>query len=378
MFFLSMALHSIQLRFPEAAALLDAYYTINTTGSMHCADRRSGQALLREKRIDIVLCGSLQELTSVSEYKYGVYSPSSLCFYSRSRVPVAPSLSDFWIFFFCSFVCLTPFCCAIIFIIHVKEAMSKNGSVSLSAVAMVFVSTLLGRSPQGLNIGASATRLVLAAWLLTTFFVGNYLQSSLTASRSVPKFSAEIRTNEQLLEHLNEGTKNPCIGRFMHEVRGGHKTKSVYEPVARALRKCPSDCLDENGFGCWGKTRRGTHIYFNACSETERRVALKHGLVAGDISLAAWQRYSAVHTRYPFRYQHRRLMMAVLESGIWMHYGTRFPLSSEQDDTVSFDMTLHEYLVVLYTGIALSLVVFAVEVLLHRWIMKNEDRMTRR
>ncbi|KAL1469324.1 hypothetical protein MTO96_005022 [Rhipicephalus appendiculatus] len=166
---------------------------------------------------------------------------------------------------------------------------------------MAFVSTLLGRSPQGLNIGASATRLAVVAWLLTTFFIGNYLQSSVTASRSVPKFSAEIRTKEQLLEHLNKGTKDPCIGRFMHEVRGDRNVEPVYKPVARAICKCQPGCLDENGFGCWEKARQGTHIYFSGCSENERRAALKYGLVAGDNSLASWQTYSAVHTRYPLR-----------------------------------------------------------------------------
>ncbi|KAL1469326.1 hypothetical protein MTO96_005024 [Rhipicephalus appendiculatus] len=242
---------------------------------------------------------------------------------------------------------------------------------------MFFVSTLLGRCPQGLNIGASMTRLAVVAWLLTTFFIGNYLQSSVTASRSVPKYSAEIRTKEQLLKHLNEGTKDPCTGRFMHEVRGGHENEPVYKPVAAALRRCLLGCLDENGFGCWEKARRGTHIYFSGCSENERRVALQHGLVAGDISLASWQTYSAVHTRYPFRYMHRRLMMAVLESGIWMHYGTRFPLPPGNDDIVCFDMALHEYLVVPYAGLTLTLAAFLVETVVHHFIMKGEDKMAR-
>ncbi|KAL1468063.1 hypothetical protein MTO96_025685 [Rhipicephalus appendiculatus] len=255
--------------------------------------------------------------------------------------------------------------------------MSRNERVPLSTVVMVLVSSLLGRSPQNLNISSSATRLVVVAWLLTAFFVGNYLQSSVTASRNVPQYSAEIRNKKQLLKHFNEETVAPCTAPFMHAILGDNKTEAVYEPVARALRKCQSECLGEFGFGCWEKARRRTHIYFTICSEIERRIALQHGLVVGDNPLATWQTYSPVHIRYPFRYQHRRLTVAVLESGIWMHYGTRFTLPSGDDDTVSFDMALHEYLVVLYAGLTLSLVTFLVEILVHHCIMRNEDRIAR-
>ncbi|KAL3221267.1 hypothetical protein MRX96_029599 [Rhipicephalus microplus] len=242
---------------------------------------------------------------------------------------------------------------------------------------MLFVSTLLGRSPQCLNIGDTATRLAVVAWLLTTFFIGNYLQSSVTAFRGVPKFSAEIRTKEQLLVHLNKGTKDPCTGSYIQEVRGSHDAEPVYKPVAGALHKCQSACLDENGIGCLRKARQGTHIYLSRCSETERRLALHHGLVVGDHPLATWQTYSAVHTRYPFRNHHRRLIMAVSESGMWMHYGTRFPPPSGEDEIVSFDMALLEYTVVLYAGLTLSLVIFVVEIFFHHCITKRGDRIGR-
>ncbi|KAL1423153.1 hypothetical protein MTO96_021520 [Rhipicephalus appendiculatus] len=61
-----------------------------------------------------------------------------------------------------------------------------------------------------------------------------------------------------------------------------------------------------------------------------------------------------------------------------MHYGTRFPLPSGKDDTVSFDMSLHEYTVVLYVGLTLALVAFLVEILVHHCIVKNQDKMSRR
>ncbi|KAH6941601.1 hypothetical protein HPB50_020965 [Hyalomma asiaticum] len=188
------------------------------------------------------------------------------------------------------------------------------------------------------------------------FIAGNHLQSSVTASRSVPEFSAEIRTKQQLLTHLNEEITAPCTARFNHEMRGRKNTEPVFEPLAKALKKCKSGCLDEFGFGCLEKASRRTHIYFATCTEVQRRVTLKHALVVGDNALASWQGYSAVHSRYPFRYQHKRLMMAVSESGIWMHYASRYPMPSVNDDTVSFDMTLRDYLTALYAGLTLSLV----------------------
>ncbi|KAL1477999.1 hypothetical protein MTO96_035305 [Rhipicephalus appendiculatus] len=73
---------------------------------------------------------------------------------------------------------------------------------------MVLLSSFLGRSPQDLSIAASPTRLAVLAWLLGTFFIGNYLQSSITASRSIPVFSAEIKTKEQVLKRLHEGSQH--------------------------------------------------------------------------------------------------------------------------------------------------------------------------
>nr|XP_050041825.2 uncharacterized protein LOC126539136 [Dermacentor andersoni] len=203
------------------------------------------------------------------------------------------------------------------------------------------------------------------------FFTGNYLQSSLTASRSMPALSAEI-TKEQLLKHLHEGTMTPCVASFSLQMRGDRETQPVFTPLARALDKCQPSCLSMYGFGCMEKARHGTHVYFNMCVEKERRLAFTHGLVVGESTLAAWQTYSAVHIRFPLRYQHKRLMMAVSESGIWMHSASRYPFPPVSEDIISFDMPLHEYLAVLCTGLALSLVALMAEILLHRCRGKEE------
>ncbi|KAH7971471.1 hypothetical protein HPB49_024440 [Dermacentor silvarum] len=367
MFFMTFALFSLRLRYPEYAALLDAYYAINTTVNMQCAEYISGEALLREKKLDFILLSWLnRNSTPLFEYKYAFFSPSSLCFYVRARAPVPPSFDDSWIFFFFCFVCLAPFCFAIMFIFHAHGIVRPNERVPLSTVIMIFVSSFLGRSTEDLNVGASAPRLVVMAWSLAMFFVGNYLQSSVTASRSVPALSAEI-TTKQLLEHLREGTLAPCVARYAYEMRGHAKILPVFKPLARALDKCQSGCLDKYGFGCMDKARQGTHIYFNICVESERPIIFKHGLVVGEKTLASWQTYSAVHIRSPFRYQHRRLLMAVSESGMWMQFASRYPLPSANKDKVSFNMALHEYLVVLYVGLALSLVALTAEILLHRY-----------
>ncbi|KAH7971472.1 hypothetical protein HPB49_024441 [Dermacentor silvarum] len=372
MLFTTMALPSLQLRHPEGVALLDAYYAINTTVNMQCADWSSGDALLREKSVDFILYSWLKtKSTSLFDNKYAFFSPSALCYYVRGRVPVPPSFYNSWILFFLCFICLVPFCFAIIFTFHVQRATRPSEHVPLSAVIMFFVMTFLGRSPHGLNVSAPAPRLVLVAWLLLMFFIGNYLQSSLTASRSMPALSAEI-TKEQLLKHLQEGTMLPCVASFSFQMRGDRETQPVFKPLARALDKCQSRCLDKYGFGCMKKARRGTDVYFNMCVEKERRLAFMHGLVVGEHSLAAWQTYSAVHIRFPLRYQHKRLMMAVSESGIWMHSGSRYPLPPVNQDIVSLDIPLHEYLAVLCTGLALSLVALAAEILLYRYRGEGE------
>ncbi|KAL1416340.1 hypothetical protein MTO96_028063 [Rhipicephalus appendiculatus] len=231
---------------------------------------------------------------------------------------------------------------------------------------MVLVSSFLGRSPQGLNIVTSATRLAVSAWLLATFFIGNYLQSSVTASRSVPYFAAEIRTQEQMLKHLNEETKFPCVPVNSPDVRNVKVLANFL-----ADKKCQSNCFDEYGFGCMEKAHRGTHIYIKTCRETELRLAFKHGLMVGEETLETMLPHSTVHIRFPFRYQHRRLVMAMSESGIWMR---SYP--DEQHPPVdpgvkSFDVSLQDYLAILYAGLALSLVALMLEMLVHRY---RDDR----
>ncbi|XP_075527185.1 uncharacterized protein LOC142559474 isoform X1 [Dermacentor variabilis] len=65
-------------------------------------------------------------------------------------------------------------------------------------------------------------------------------------------------------------------------------------------------------------------------------------------------------------YQHRRLLMAISESGIWMHTLSNHGLPQVNADKVSFDMPLREYLAVLYVGLPLSLAALALEILIHR------------
>ncbi|KAH7935905.1 hypothetical protein HPB52_014958 [Rhipicephalus sanguineus] len=234
---------------------------------------------------------------------------------------------------------------------------------------MVLVSSFLGRSPQGLNIAASATRLAVSAWLLAVFFIGNYLQSSVTASRSVPVFSAEIRTEKQVSKHLREGTLVPCVGMHSPELRKQKNFQPFYMPLAKVLAddKCQASCFDKHGFGCMEKARRGTHIYFNRCRETELRLTFKYGLMAGEETLGTSITHSAVHIRFPFRNQHRRLLMAIAESGIWMRSTSSEQFPPVDHGVISFDMPLQDYLMILYIGLSLSLLALTLEILIHRY-----------
>ncbi|KAL1468062.1 hypothetical protein MTO96_025684, partial [Rhipicephalus appendiculatus] len=369
--YMNLASGLTKIRHPEGAALLDAYNAINTTVLLQCPDTSFGETLLREKRIDFLLFGWFgKKSTFMYEYRYALFLPSSFCFYSRSRVPIPPSFSGSWIFFSWCLVCLSPFCFAIIFVIRAQSTIRPSERVALSTVIMVLVSSFLGRSPQGLNVSASATRLAIAAWLLAMFFIGNYLQSSVTASRSVPVFSAEIRTEEDMLKHLHEGTLVPCVTMYLPQLRKQENFQAFYKPLANVLadHKCQSSCIGNYGFGCMEKARRGTHIYFSTCRETELRLAFKYALMVGEDTLGTSMTHSAVHIRFPFRHQHRRLLMAISESGIWMRSTSSEQFPPVEHVVMSFDMPLQDYLTILYTGIVLSLVALTLEMLTYRYL----------
>ncbi|KAH6941476.1 hypothetical protein HPB50_018997 [Hyalomma asiaticum] len=294
----------LKFRHPEGAALLDAYLAINTTVNLHCEDNISGETMLKEKRVDFILYGWLKNGSkSVSEYKYGLYSPSSGCFYSRSRAPVPPSFSDSWIFMSWCLVWLTPLCIVIFFTFRAQNSVYSNHHVPMAAVVMFLVNSFLGRSPQGLNVSTSATRLAIVVWSLGMSVVGNFLQSSVTASRSVPALSAEVRTKEQVLMHLQEGSLLPCVTRESAHIRGKGNFQPLYKPLFDVLEdaKCESSCVEEFVFGCMEKARRGTHMYFSVCREPERRHAFKWGLIVGEETVAAVQPLAPVHLNFPFR-----------------------------------------------------------------------------
>ncbi|KAL1469333.1 hypothetical protein MTO96_005031 [Rhipicephalus appendiculatus] len=70
---------------------------------------------------------------------------------------------------------------------------------------------------------------------------------------------------------------------------------------------------------------------------------------------------------WPPTYQHRRLMMAVSESGIWMRSSSAEQFPPVDRSVTSVDVPLLDYLVILYAGLALSLVTLMLEILVHRY-----------
>ncbi|KAL1482781.1 hypothetical protein MTO96_050291 [Rhipicephalus appendiculatus] len=71
-------------------------------------------------------------------------------------------------------------------------------------------------------------------------------------------------------------------------------------------------------------------------------------------------------------HQHRRLMMAVCESGIWMRSSSAEQFPPVDRSVTSVDVPLLDYLVILHAGLALSLVTVMLEILVHRYYGDRE------
>ncbi|KAH6942606.1 hypothetical protein HPB50_008431 [Hyalomma asiaticum] len=308
----------------RATITIEAYRALNNSLVYRCNNDDVDQSALLERQVDII--AGLRSPNCPDHcfaYRYAMYPPTSRYYLVRRSTTTRPSFFNVWLwFFFVSFLFMATFAVVFILVLQHRRRFHSEDTFSTSAAAMFLVSSFLGRSPPpGMESRAMSSKILLFSWMLGMLFLGTFIQTSITASRSVPSITAEIKSMRELLERLDDGTILLCTSN-LEAARIERETSAVVSYIQtfrRALDRCATECaLDDEVYWkyCISKIKDGTHAGVFPYTAYSVATAVQDGLEPGEDIFMSQLTISAAHGRFPLRHQHRRLHMAIEESGL--------------------------------------------------------------
>ncbi|KAH9380217.1 hypothetical protein HPB48_003301 [Haemaphysalis longicornis] len=263
-------------------------------------------------------------------YFYAMYPPCHMCFFTRlvaSKRSSLPRDSGDLITFVFSFLLLA------LAIAIVSHHLHRRGhSARLSAVVLFLASTFLGRSPQTPRSAGATLKTLLALWMLGTFIVGSFLQAHITADISAVSFNLEVEDLEVFEELLDAGKLLPCIDYNFMLYALEHFQTPFLKKLASVISTRAKDCVILGGEnGCHRRVHQGSHAYVRSCCSYDVSVAFQQGLRKGRGSLQMFHRAVTMLPNLPERRQHRRLLLAISESGLdFVHKMKAAPVSFDE------------------------------------------------
>ncbi|KAL3190197.1 hypothetical protein MRX96_019745 [Rhipicephalus microplus] len=348
-------------------AAVEAYVTLNNTLKFQCNTRKNSRSIILDRRADFLFgtrsinC-ALQ--TPCFYYGYSMYSPSYFCFLVRRGEIMYPSFARNWFSFLKLSVTLTPCVAMFMFLLRLQNLFFPNEASSVSVASDFLLSTFLGRCPPpGMRSTLLSSKLSIFVWSVGVFFLANFVQMEISASRSVPSHSSEIRHMQQLAEKFDTGAMLPCVSLVTSRVlRRSVCNVSYLESVRAAPEGCGMPCTSYGSHnGCHQKLQFGVYAGITIFRASMLALAQENELVLGKDSFLMALRMSPTHGRYPLRHQHRRLLMALEESGLLQAIEERVFASRQDRMLISFNVAVYDYMFVYVAGISASLVAFLLE-----------------
>ncbi|KAH7949421.1 hypothetical protein HPB49_009544 [Dermacentor silvarum] len=346
-----------------------AYAATNTTLVELC-NKGETDSLLLDRRVDFVIATS-NHVNLSSYYGHVMLPPASLCFISRRAMPLRPSFSSMWLSFLQVSLALFPFVLVFLLLVTVQAGRHSACTIDPSALIMFFLATYLGQSPVAVNQSKSAlVRLSLVAWMFAMFILVQFSRTEITASRSIPALSSEMRHVAEFKARLDAGKTLPCTHFFVTGIIdkfSGNVPHLV--SLRQALKNCDKTCLTNNiGGFCFPLAERGSHAIVEMCRLFQKDNGCSAGLVVSDEALVSYLKWLPTHIRFPMRHQHRRLILALEESGLtWEVIRRRYSPCSDRKTLATFDIPFSDYAAVFFAGCGISLMAFGAEVLCQRY-----------
>ncbi|KAL1473276.1 hypothetical protein MTO96_038790 [Rhipicephalus appendiculatus] len=280
----------------------EVYRILNNTFEEVC-NHGDTDSLLLDRQVDFIL-GESDRINPGSYYGYVTLPLDSLCFMTGRKGPVAPSFASNWLFFFAIFLIVAPLAIVMTLLLNIRTQRRHLHAPDQSDLILFFLSTYLGRCPPPvLKTISASVRVAAVTWMLGMFFLVQFTQTNITASRNVPSHSPQVRRVEELVSRLHDGSMMPCVhflvARVIHEF--GNSVPHIAS-IEQAMRKCGKTCLSANiQHDCIPRALNGAHVVVHRCRVFVQSNVMSSGLVVGDDRLLTYPYCMPTHARYPQR-----------------------------------------------------------------------------
>ncbi|KAH9376104.1 hypothetical protein HPB48_014494 [Haemaphysalis longicornis] len=349
---------------PEVAALIEAYASLNTSLNwLQNPIQIPREFFIRARLADIdIVPNPLFENELYNLYLNAMYPPCNICFFTRLVAAKGSFLardSANIIVFISSFFLL-----ALAIVIVSRSLDSRELHTKCSAVIFFLASTFLGRSPQTLCMAGVTLRTLLALWMFGTLIVGSYLQSYITTDICVKSLAHEVEDLQEFEKLLDERRILPCVD-FSFLTTAVHYFKSPFlKKLAAVIRTRPTNCvIPDRQEGCYSLVHQGKYAYVRPCCSYDEHIAFRRGLVKGRGNLQMYHRVARMLPNLPHRRQHRRLLLAIFESGMDVHHERKDGGMHFDEGNILIPHPFSHYMMVFAIGCACSIMVFFAEVI---------------
>ncbi|KAH7959575.1 hypothetical protein HPB49_012025 [Dermacentor silvarum] len=347
---------------PEALALISGHMFLNNTITIVHGDISH----VHKMQADLTLL----PISSAVAQRYGLfmyaqYPPAALCVFSLPRRAVQLTFID-------SRASVISFCVSLVVLGCLVAMFSLASShfghsvmrrrFSSHSLVIYLVSTLLGRCPPT-SVYLANRSLATAFWALAMLALGNYVQTSITAIRSVP-FILSSKSFAELTNDLKNGTIYPCLSTEWYEMVTFRRMLGVrlrgFLSILNDLASHPKGVTVPYSMSlCYKGTQSGIFVAaFSMCTDDEVITAAQCSLIPGELTFTCL-RLAGLHPENPLRYQHRRLLQAIAEGGLSVpHRRLTTPVETryvEEDETFRLLFTLYGI------GCAISFAALAIE-----------------
>ncbi|XP_066982738.1 ionotropic receptor 93a-like [Macrobrachium rosenbergii] len=231
-----------------------------------------------------------------------------------------PLTDEVWLAILAALVLVPVVLCLVCVSSHTPTFQVKSGkALSLHAALENVFGTLLGQPLLKDLPDGSSSRTVLGTWLVFAFILGTAYRGNLTASLTIPKYPPRVETVEQLVETFDRITMPPFGNEFIQFFK--QSDNKLYKNMAERMSIVPSvmdglrQAIKEKEAHVAGRRFMEQTIakYFSNPDGSTKLYVGRESILPG---ISAWP----LPHDAPYRPQIDRLMMSVIEAGLYEHW----------------------------------------------------------
>nr|XP_053641793.1 uncharacterized protein LOC128695317 [Cherax quadricarinatus] len=223
---------------------------------------------------------------------------------------------------------LVPPC---LFMINYPEDRAKlSDKLTIGDSAEIAVGTLLGQSTKKQLSESSSSRLLLVTWLVFAFIVSNVYRGNLTAALTLPKYPARPETLEQLVKVVDKVTMPDYGEKFYQFFK--QSDSIVYQTLSNIMEIVPSAEYGLRQAAVKKQAYMDSYFYlqqmiadyFTLLDGSTKLYIGRENIISG---LHAWP----VPHDAPYRLQLDRLMMSIIDAGLYQKWINDMILRAKDD-----------------------------------------------